>query len=112
MARSRRRPGALLHGVLWRLTPRDLAALNAYESLDSGLYIRRTIAVRYGARRQAALTYVAPRRGQGVPRPGYIAIVAAAARDWGFPDAYIRSLARWSPSAWRGARTKGTGELG
>ena len=28
---------------LWRLTPRDLAALNAYESLDSGLYVRRVL---------------------------------------------------------------------
>src|SRR5262245_50625074 len=25
--------GELVHGVLWRLTPRDIAALNAYESL-------------------------------------------------------------------------------
>ena len=31
-------PGRQVHGVLWRLTPRDLAALNAYESVDSGLY--------------------------------------------------------------------------
>ena len=28
--------------MLWRLKPRDLAALNIFESLDSGLY-RRTM---------------------------------------------------------------------
>jgi hypothetical protein len=107
-----RRSGAVLHGVLWRLSPRDLAALNAYESLDAGLYVRRTMAVRHGARRVAALVFVARRSGEGVPRPGYIAVVADAARDWDFPPAYIRALARWSPSGWRGARTKDTGEIG
>jgi hypothetical protein len=104
--------GAVVHGVLWRLTPRDLAAINAYESLDSGLYVRRIFSVRHGARWVAALTFVARREGEGAPRPGYIAIVADAARDWGFPKAYIRSLTRWSPSAWRGARTKDTGDIG
>ena len=33
-------PGACVFGVLWRLTPRDLATLNSYENLDSGLYRR------------------------------------------------------------------------
>ena len=28
--------GKTVHGVLWRLTPRDLAALNIYEGLGSG----------------------------------------------------------------------------
>jgi len=104
--------GAVVHGVLWRLTPRDLAAINAYESLDCGLYVRRIFPVRHGARRVAALTFVAPRGGEGAPRPGYIAVVADAARDWNFPEPYIRSLRRWSPSAWRGPRYKDTGDLG
>ena len=39
-----RSPGDRVHGVLWRLTPRDLAAINAYESVDSGLYLRRRLA--------------------------------------------------------------------
>ncbi|HXW23776.1 MAG TPA: gamma-glutamylcyclotransferase family protein, partial [Xanthobacteraceae bacterium] len=37
--------GAAVHGVAWRLSPRDLAALNAYESLDRGLYLRRVLPV-------------------------------------------------------------------
>jgi hypothetical protein len=107
-----RRAGALVRGVLWRLAPRDLAAINAYESLDSGLYLRRVVSVRCGARRVAALTFVARGAGEGVPRPGYVSIVVAAARDWRFPPTYVRSLARWSPSRWAGARRKDTGELG
>jgi hypothetical protein len=107
-----RRPDALVWGVLWRLTPRDLAAINAYESLDSGLYLRRLLPVRHGDRRRAALVYIARRAGEGVPRPGYIGLVVEAARDWGLPEAYVRSLRRWSPSAWRGARARDTGEIG
>jgi hypothetical protein len=106
------RPGGLVHGVVWQLAPRDLAAINAYESLDSGLYRRRVVAVRHGRRRLSALTYVACRQGEGTPRPGYMSIVVQAARDWNLPAAYIRSLARWSPSRWRGARYKDTRDVG
>ncbi len=105
-------PGAVVLGVLWRVTPRDLAAINAYESLDSGLYLRRLLTVRHGRRRAAALVYIARRRGEGTPRPGYINVVAEAARDWELPEPYIRSLRRWSPSRLRGARPKESGEFG
>ena len=104
--------GDLAYGVLWRLTARHVAALNAYESLDSGLYVRRTMAVEHEAKRLAALVYVATRSGAGRARPRYISLVIDAARDWEFPESYIRSLKRWSPSGWRGARVKDTGEVG
>jgi len=48
-------PGGVVHGVLWRLGPRDLAAINAYESLDSGLYVRRQLPVQCGSGRASAL---------------------------------------------------------
>src|SRR6266849_3207858 len=86
--------GGTVHGVAWRLSPRDFAALNAYESLDSGLYLRRVLPVAIGARRKPALVYVAPGRGEGRPRPGYQELVVAAAREWGLPDAYVRALER------------------
>ena len=107
-----RRPGAVVHGVLWRLGPRDLAAINAYEDLDAGLYTRRLLPVRCDGRLAPALLYIARWRGQGVPRPGYMSVVVEAAREWDLPDVYIRSLQRWSPSGWRGARTKDVGEFG
>jgi len=105
-------PGGLTYGVLWRVTLRDLAAINAYESVDTALYHRRVLPVQFGSRRLPALTYIARRKGEGVPRPGYISLVVAAAREWQLPEAYIGSLARWSPSGWRGVRAKDTGELG
>ena len=106
------RPGERVHGVLWRLCARDLAAINAYESVDCGLYLRRRLPVCHGERLVAALVYMTSREGEGTPRPGYIDVVAAAARDWELPQAYIRSLVRWSPSAWRGVRARDTGEVG
>jgi gamma-glutamylcyclotransferase (GGCT)/AIG2-like uncharacterized protein YtfP len=106
------RPGGRVHGVLWRLSARDVAAVNAYESIDSGLYLRRRLPVRCGATQAMALVYVARRQGEGLPRPGYIPLVLEAAHEWQLPDAYICSLARWAPSRWRGARAKDTGEVG
>ena len=35
-------PGSIVHGVLWRLAPRDVAALNAYGNLDGAASIRRS----------------------------------------------------------------------
>jgi hypothetical protein len=105
-------PGALLRGVLWRVTLRDLVALNAYEGVDTGLYLRRILPVRLGARRVPALVYIARRCGEGRPRPGYISMVVEAAREWRLPAPYIDTLRRWSPSRWQGARTKDTGEVG
>jgi gamma-glutamylcyclotransferase (GGCT)/AIG2-like uncharacterized protein YtfP len=105
-------PGERVYGVLWRLSARDLAAINAYESVDSGLYVRRHLSVRCGAMQATALVYIARRRGEGLPRPGYIPLVVEAAREWQLPEAYIHALARWAPSRWAGARAKDTGEVG
>jgi hypothetical protein len=105
------RPGATVHGVLWRLGARDIAAINAYENLDSGLDTRRIVPVRHGASRLPALVYILRRPGEGRPRPGYVHLVVAAARDWGLPERYVDALQRWSPSGWRGLRPKETGEI-
>ena len=106
------RPGGVVHGVLWRLGPRDLAAINAYESLDSGLYVRRTLPVRYRRQTMPALVYISRRRAEGRPRPGYMAVVEDAARDWQLPKRYIQALRRWAPAALDGTRWKDTGEVG
>ena len=104
-------PGGIVHGVLWRLAPRDLAALNAYESLDSGLYVRVTRPVVSGSGRIAAMVYVARRQVPGRPKPGYLDVVVDAARDWSLPEAYVSSLARWRSGRWHGARAIESGEV-
>ena len=64
-----------------RLTPRDLAAVNAYERVDDGLYLRRIVPVRHRANIVPALAYILRRKGEGRPRPAYIDLVEVAARD-------------------------------
>ena len=103
--------GAVVHGVLWRVSARDLAALNAYESLDSGLYVRRTLPVRAGDRIVKALVYVGRGSKPGKPRPGYQRMLVAAAREWELPERYVRSLERWGQS-FGGTRAAEVGEAG
>ena len=107
----KRNAGDRVHGVLWRLTPRDIAALHAYELLHQGLYDARHLPVRSGARRCTAMIYLLRRRASGKPKPGYIEMIAASARAWQLPARYIRSVERWSISRFTGARVIDAGEL-
>lgn len=104
-------PGWIVHGVLWRLTPRDLAALNVYENVAGGLYRQARLPVIQGAKTMAALVYIGSDMGEGRPRPGYIELVVEAAREWDLPADYIETLARWSPGGWRGASAPDTGDI-
>jgi hypothetical protein len=103
--------GERVHGVLWRLTPRDVAALHAYELLHKGLYDVRYLPVRSGAHRRTAMIYLLRRRSAGRPKPGYVEMIAAAARAWKLPEPYVKSVERWSTSRWTGARVIDAGEL-
>ncbi len=89
-------PGAVVHGVLWQLSARDLTAVNAYEGLDVGLYRRRILPVRFNGQRRSALIYLGRSSEPGRPRPAYLDVVIEAARDWLLPDEYIDALTRWS----------------
>ena len=138
-------PGGVVHGLLWRLAPRDVAALNAYESLDTGLYRIVTLPVRLahvpakrtpvrrqehapnddpggrsdsagtgrtpGGRQVPAMIYVARSRTPGLPRPGYLEAVLAAARELELPADYVEALARWLPSGLRARRAPDAGEV-
>ena len=103
--------GERVYGVLWRLTPRDIAALHAYELLHQGLYDVRNLRVRLGSKRMRAMIYLLRRRAPGKPKPGYVEMIAAAARGWKLPERYIHSVERWSISRFTGPRAIGTGEL-
>jgi hypothetical protein len=107
------KPGAghTVHGVLWGLAPRDIAALHAYELLHQGLYDVRHLPVRHGARRRRAMVYLLRRRSAGRPKPGYAEMIAACAREWQLPEDYARSVERWSISRWTGTRVIDVGEL-
>jgi cation transport regulator ChaC len=106
-----RHPGGVVHGVLWRLTPRDFAALNIYEGVGTGLYHCRRLTVRHARQQYNVLVYIARPRGPGKPRPGYLELVIAAARDWNLPQPYLSELARWSCSGLNAARSLDSGEM-
>ena len=92
-------PGALVHGMIWRIGPRDLAALDAYENVAGGLYRRAKLPVVQNGATVKALVYLGNEKREGRPRAGYIELVAEAARECGLPADYIAGLARWSAGA-------------
>jgi len=92
-----------VHGLLWRLTPRDRVTLDLWENIAKRLYRIETLAVTDESGRRRALVYVARRRPIGRPRPGYMEIVVKAARELDFPVGYIASLEKWLPQRPLGA---------
>jgi hypothetical protein len=97
-----RDPRRVVWGLVWDMAFADMPALDRYESVAGGLYVKLTQSVitERGARR--ALIYVGRSAGTGQPRPGYLEGVAAAARDAGLPPDYIAEIEAWSPQV--GAR--------
>ena len=106
-----RKAGAQVHGVLWRLTSRDFAALDAYEAVAAGLYRRRALPVLAEGRRQWAQVYIGRSNAPGRPRPGHMMPVVTAARQWNLPAAYLDEMQQWAGPARVGARARESGEI-
>ena len=87
-------PGDVVHGLLWRISPRDLAALNAYENVDAGLFRRVLLPVQAHGRSAKALVYIGRGGAPGRARAGYMELVATAAREAGLPSDYVAGLER------------------
>ncbi len=89
--------GEIVHGVLWRITPRDRVTLDGWENVAGKLYRAETMPVRQVGCLRQALVYIARPRREGRPKAGYMELVVAAARQWQFPAAYIAGLEEWLP---------------
>jgi cation transport regulator ChaC len=105
------KPGHTVFGVLWRITPRDRATLDAWESVAAGLYRAATLPVRHVGRCRLALVYTARHARTGAAKAGYMELVIAAAREWSLPQDYVASLQPWLPSRPRDAAIPGLGVL-
>jgi AIG2-like family len=103
---------AAVHGVLWRLTPRDRVGLDTWENVAGGLYRAETLPVQQAGRRQTALVYLARPCATGRAKSGYVELVVAAARDWELPAGYVASLQQWLPARSAGAGARKLGEFG
>ncbi len=101
-----------VHGVLWRLTPRDRITLDAWENVDGGLYRAVTLPLQQGSSHRLALTYLARPKRTGRAKAGYMEVVIAAALEWQLPPAYIASLRRWRPQRAGGARPRKLEDFG
>jgi gamma-glutamylcyclotransferase (GGCT)/AIG2-like uncharacterized protein YtfP len=86
-------------GLLWNMALSDMPALDRYEDVAGGLYVKLSQPVIAGSGVRRALIYVARNRAFGQPQPGYIETVVAAARDAGLPDDYLREIAALAPQA-------------
>ncbi len=82
---------SVVHGIVWQLAAGDFVRLDLYESIATGLYRRKKIAIRLKGRLTPAWVYVG-RSGCGSARAGYLDLVLAAARDWKLPDAYVSEV--------------------
>ena len=98
------RRGDKVYGALWRLTPRDLVTLAAWENIAGGLYRPKMLAVRHGGRQIKALIYLARPCPSGRAKIGYMELVIAAALEWRLPQLYIDALRGWLPKRASGTR--------
>jgi hypothetical protein len=104
--------GDAVHGVLWRITPRDRATLDLWEDIAGGLYRAATAPVRHAGRTRPALVYHARHNRAGMPRAGYMELVIAAAQAWDLPQRYLASLQHWLPARPLGAGSRKLAEFG
>lgn len=86
-------PDATAWGGLWRITPRCERALDAYESIDTGLYVRRELEVLDDHDDAVtALVYLATESRPGRASTGYLDGITAGARDFALPQGYLRDV--------------------
>ncbi len=96
-----RDPRRAVHGLLWDVPQSDIRALDRYEGVGGGLYVKRLQPVLGEGGMRHALVYLGSNAGPGVPRPGYLETVLAAAEAAGLPAAYRAEIAALAA---RGAR--------
>ena len=92
-----RDPAFRVHGVLWDLALPDVPALDRYEGVAEGLYVKAVQPVVAKAGPKRALVYLGTNDGPGRARPDYLATVLAAARACEMPRdglAILERLAR------------------
>jgi Gamma-glutamyl cyclotransferase, AIG2-like len=98
------RRGDKVYGALWRLTPRDLVTLAAWENIAGGLYRAKMLPVQHAGRQSKALVYLARPCPLGRAKSGYMELVIAAALEWRLPELYIDALRGLLPNRASGAR--------
>lgn len=94
-----RDPTRAVHGLVWDVPLADMPALDAFEEVQSGLYVKalQSVILEAGGTRRA-LVYIGASTRTGRPRPGYLEGVVAAAEAAGLPAAWLRELTGHLPA--------------
>jgi gamma-glutamylcyclotransferase (GGCT)/AIG2-like uncharacterized protein YtfP len=79
-------------GVLWEVTNADLAALDDYEGVDAGAYVRSTVIVEHDGIELNALVYLAVPHGFKQPSKRYVDALVRGAEAHGVPVSYVKRL--------------------
>ena len=88
--------GSTVWGVLWLVPATHLPALDAFEEVEGGLYVRTTARVVSPAGpRIEVMIYVATGPDTGAAYPRYLEEVLEGARENKLPKDYIAKLAAW-----------------
>jgi len=82
-----------------------------WENVAGGLYRAEMLPIQVDGQHVPALVYVARPKGEGRPKPGYMELVIAAAREWDLPEAHVLSLQQWLPQRLSGAGPRKLGEF-
>lgn len=82
-----------VHGLLWEVDLAGIRALDRFEAVDRGLYVKANQPVITAGGPRRALVYLGTGKPGGVPRPGYLEDVMRAAEAAGLPPAYLRAMA-------------------
>jgi len=79
-------------GVLWDATDDDMTALDEYEGIAGGAYVRDLVTVTHDGEQVAAIVYLAVPRGIKQPSKRYIAALVRGAEAHGLPAGYVERL--------------------
>ena len=95
---------AVVEGVVYRLTARDRAALDLYESVAEGDYTHVDVTVRMndGATVEAMAYLATPAPGGPfAPSPRYLDAIVSGAREHGLSSAWLAHLTTFAAGAAR-----------
>ncbi|GEP09434.1 gamma-glutamylcyclotransferase family protein [Methylobacterium gnaphalii] len=87
--------GSTVWGVLWDLSLADVPALDRYEGVAGGLYVKASQSVTTPGGVRRALIYFGRSTAPGLPRPGYLEDVLAAAQAAQLPGPYLQEMRGW-----------------
>ncbi len=97
-------PRHSVHGALWDIAVADMAALDRYEQIERGLYVKRLLrALRPPAGAVQALVYIGARPELGAAPRQYLEEIIAAARALAPPKAYLIYLEAHAAAHKKGA---------